>query len=180
MLLLDRFDRKEDGTRIPYVSAMTLLTARDGDSTEFDYVDLAEALTEQGDVTVKRDLAELWRRVAFSVAIHNTDDHLRNHGFLRGKAGWVLSPLFDVNPNPDTAEEREIGIGTAHARDKELEGLMASAATFGLSDEVATKTLQEVLDATADWRQVATGNGTPDRELGRMSDAFDGLRARVS
>lgn len=179
VLLLNRFDRREDGTRIPYVSAMTLLTARDGDSTEFDYVDLAEALTEHGDVTIKRDLAELWRRVAFSVAIHNTDDHLRNHGFLRGKAGWALSPLFDVNPNPDTAKEREIGIGSAHARGEELDGLMASAATFGLSDDLATKTLHEVLDATADWRKVATSNGIPERELGRMSDAFDGLRAQL-
>lgn len=176
VLLLHRFDRREDGTRIPYISAMTLLTARDGDSTEFDYVDLAEALTEHGDVTVKQDLAELWRRVAFSVAIHNTDDHLRNHGFLRGTAGWALSPLFDVNPNPDTAQERVIAIGTAHARGEELDGLMASAATFGLSQELAKRTLDDMFAATADWRQIATGNGIPERELERMSDAFDGLR----
>lgn len=179
VLLLDRFDRRPDGTRIPYMSAMTLLTARDGSSGEFDYVDIAEALTEHGDVTVKRDLAELWRRVAFSVAIHNTDDHLRNHGFLRAKAGWALSPLFDVNPNPDTAKERVIGIGTAHARSEELEGLMTSAASFGLSTEQATTTLHEVLDATADWRHVATNNAIPQRELSHMSDAFDGLRPHM-
>jgi serine/threonine-protein kinase HipA len=84
VLLLDRFDRTDAGSRIPYMSAMTLLMARDGGSGDFDYVDLAEALTEHGDVTITQDLLELWRRVAFSVAIHNTDDHLRNHGFLRG------------------------------------------------------------------------------------------------
>lgn len=179
VLLLDRFDRSADGTRIPYMSAMTLLTARDGDSTEFDYLDLAEALTEHGDVTVKRDLGQLWRRVAFSVAIHNTDDHLRNHGFLRGRAGWALSPLFDVNPNPDTAKERQIGIAHAHARGEELQGLMASAATFGLTEELATRTLHEVLHAVADWRQVATGNGIPERELDRMADAFDGFGSQV-
>lgn len=180
VLLLDRFDRREDGTRIPYVSAMTLLSARDGDSTEFDYVDLAEALTEHGDVTVKRDLAELWRRVAFSVAIHNTDDHLRNHGFLRGTAGWALSPLFDVNPNPDTAKERVVGIGAAHARSEELQGLMASAASFGLTVDIATRGLHDVLEATANWRQVATANGITERELGLMSEAFDGLRPHVA
>ena len=109
---------------------MTLLTARDGSSDEFDYIDIAEALAEHGDVTIKQDLAELWRRVAFFVAIHNTDDHLRNHGFLRGRAGWTLSPVFDVNPNPDTAKEREVGIGAAHSRDDEIDGLMASAATL--------------------------------------------------
>jgi len=178
VLLLDRFDRTRDGMRIPFASAMTLLTARDGDSDAFDYVDLAEALTEHGDVAVKHDLIELWRRVAFSVAVHNTDDHLRNHGFLRGRAGWVLSPVFDVNPDPDTAKERQIGIGTAHARGEELAGLMSTAATFGLADRLARQILGEVAAATADWRQVAIGNGIPERELGLMADAFDGLRVR--
>lgn len=177
VLLLDRFDRAESGARIPYMSAMTLLTTRDGSSDEFDYIDIAEALTEHGDVTVKQDLAELWRRVAFSVAIHNTDDHLRNHGFLRGRAGWTLSPVFDVNPNPDTAKEREIGIGAAHSRDEEIDGLMASAATFGLTGQNATKVLGEVRSATQGWRHVAASNGIPEREQARMADAFDGLNA---
>lgn len=179
VLLLDRFDRADDGSRIPYMSAMSLLEARDGESSEYDYVDIAEALAEHGDVTITEDLRELWRRVAFSVAIHNTDDHLRNHGFLRGRAGWTLSPVFDVNPNPDIAKQREIGIGSAHARDEELEGLKASAATFGLKDERATEVLNEVFAATANWRQVAAGNGIAEREMNRMADAFDGLRAAV-
>ncbi|GGU36343.1 type II toxin-antitoxin system HipA family toxin [Nocardioides albus] len=179
VLLLDRFDRADDGSRIPYMSAMSLLEARDGESSEYDYVDIAEALAEHGDVTIAEDLRELWRRVAFSVAIHNTDDHLRNHGFLRRKAGWTLSPVFDVNPNPDTAKEREIGIGSAYARDEELDGLKASAAAFGLKDERATEVLDEVFAATASWRQVAAGNGIAEREMNRMADAFDGLRAAV-
>ncbi len=157
------------------MSAMTLLTAREGSSDQFDYVDIAEALTEHGDVTVKQDLAELWRRVAFSVAIHNTDDHLRNHGFLRGRAGWTLSPVFDVNPNPDTAKEREIGIGAAHSRDEEIDGLMASAATFGLTGQEANQVLGEVRDATKGWRTSAASNGIPERDLARMTDAFEGL-----
>lgn len=179
VLLLDRFDRADDGSRIPYMSAMSLLEARDGESSDYDYVDIAEALAEHGDVTITEDLRELWRRVAFSVAIHNTDDHLRNHGFLRGRAGWTLSPAFDVNPNPDIAKEREIGIGSAHARDEELDGLKASAASFGLKDERATEVLDEVFAATANWRQVAAGNGIAEREMNRMADAFDGLRAAV-
>ena len=177
VLLLDRFDRSDDGTRIPYISAMSLLGARDGESSGYDYVDIAEALAEHGDVTITEDLHELWRRVAFSAAIHNTDDHLRNHGFLRGRAGWTLAPVFDINPNPDIAKEREIGIASAHGRDEEREGLMASAATFGLKEERATKVLDEVLAATANWRQVATANGIAERETHRMTDALDGLRA---
>lgn len=180
VLLLDRFDRAHDGARIPYLSAMTLLTARDGDSGDFDYIDLAEALSEHGGTTVRQDLVELWRRVAFSVMIHNTDDHLRNHGFLRRRTGWTLSPLFDVNPNPDIAKEREMGIGTPHARDEEVDGLMGSARAFGLSQAQARQVLGEVMTATRGWRQVATSNGIAARELALMAEAFDGLSADFS
>ncbi len=179
VLLLDRFDRTDRGARIPYVSAMTLLTTRDG-ASDADYVDLAEALSEQGAITVKADLVELWRRVAFSVAIHNTDDHLRNHGFLRGTAGWTPSPMFDVNPNPDVATQRQTGIGTAHARDEELDGLMSSAATFGLPDHRARLLLHDVAAATSEWRQTATRNGIDEREQSLMTDAFDGLRPAIA
>ena len=179
VLLLDRFDRAADGSRIPYISAMSLLGARDGASSEYDYIDIAEALAEHGDVTITEDLRELWRRVAFSVAIHNTDDHLRNHGFLRGRAGWTLSPVFDINPDPDIAREREIGIGSAYARDEEIEGLMATAATFGLEHDQAAEVLGEVLTATENWRQVAAGNGIAQREMNRMADAFEGLRSAL-
>lgn len=177
VLLLDRFDRTRDGARVPYMSAMSLLQARDGESSEYDYVDIAEAFAEHGDVTVTEDLRELWRRVALSVALHNTDDHLRNHGFLRGAAGWTLSPVFDVNPNPDVAKKREIGIGSAHARDEEVEGLLASAPTFGLTHQQAAEALSDVFAATETWREVAASNGIPAREMNRMAEAFDGLRS---
>lgn len=176
VLVVERFDRAEGGVRVPYVSAMTLLTSRDGDSDQFDYIDLAEVLAEHGDVTITEDLVELWRRIAFSVAIHNTDDHLRNHGFLRGRAGWTLSPVFDINPHPDVARERELAIGSARARSDEIDGLMASAATFGVNRERARQVLGEVFDATKDWRQVAAGNGIAQREMSHMAEALDGLR----
>ncbi len=89
VLLLDRFDRTAEGHRLPYVSAMTLLTRADGDLA--DYVDFCDAISDEGAATTA-DLEALWRRVAFSVAIHNTVDHLRNHGFLRAKGGWTLAP----------------------------------------------------------------------------------------
>ncbi len=171
VLLLDRFDRADDGERIPYVSAMTLMSARDGDTG--DYVEIAEALSEHGDVTVRADLAQLWRRVAFSVAVHNTDDHLRNHGFLRGTAGWRLSPLFDVNPEPDPARERVTGISAAHGRADEVEGLRASAGAFGLSAAQAEQILAEVSAATRGWRAVAAENGISERGQTHMAAAFD-------
>ena len=96
-----RFDR--DGRRrIPYASAMTMLGARDGEDG-YGYLDIAEFIAaNSADPTA--DLHELWSRMAFSQLVHNTDDHLRNHGFLLTSKGWRLSPMFDVNPNPEGGE----------------------------------------------------------------------------
>lgn len=79
---------------------MTLLSVHDGD--ERDYADIAEMFPEVG-AQVNADLTELLARVVFNVAVHNTntDNHLRNHGLLRVPSGWTLSPVFDVNPEPD-------------------------------------------------------------------------------
>lgn len=173
VLALERFDREED-RRIGYISAMTLIGGHDGDVG--DYTEIAEMLPEQGART-SDDLRELWRRIAFSIAIHNTDDHLRNHGFLRaGAAGWRLSPVFDINPNPNVAEERVTGIGGARSRADELTGLMMYADSFDLTDSDAKRVLRDVSDATADWRKVASANGIDESELSRFAGAFEGLR----
>ncbi|WP_432890629.1 type II toxin-antitoxin system HipA family toxin [Kribbella sp. CA-245084] len=176
VLVLDRFDR--DGVRRRgYISAMTLIEARDGDV--HDYVEVAETLTEHG-ARVKTDLHELWRRIAFSVAIHNTDDHLRNHGFLREAGGWGLSPVFDINPNPIVSEARVTGIGGARSRADELTGLMTYAETFDLSARDAQRILREVGDATGDWRRVAAAHGIGEAERHRFEPAFDGLREELA
>lgn len=177
VLVLERFDRDED-RRIGYISAMTLIGGHDGGLA--DYTEIAELLPEQGART-SDDLRELWRRIAFSILIHNTDDHLRNHGFLRaGAAGWRLSPVFDLNPNPNVAEERVTGIGGARSRSDELAGLMMYAETFDLTHSDAKRVLREVSDATADWRKVASGNGIAESELNRFDGAFEGLRDAVA
>jgi serine/threonine-protein kinase HipA len=176
VLVLDRFDRNA-GRRIPYISAMTLLSGRDGDA--HDYTEVAETLTEYSSRTAA-DLRQLWRRIAFSIAIHNTDDHLRNHGFLRTDAtGWHLSPAFDINPNPNVVEERVTGIGGARGRADELTGLMMYAATFDLTESDARRVLLDVIDATANWRRVASANGIHETEQKRFESAFDGLRTAM-
>ncbi len=94
--LTKRFDR--DGqTRIHFSSAMTLLGKTDGDS-DISYLDLADFIKSNG-ASPKEDLKELWKRIVFSMAVSNTDDHLRNHGFLLTTKGWRLSPMYDVNPS---------------------------------------------------------------------------------
>lgn len=93
-----RFDR-DGGRRIHYASAMTMLGAKDGDG-EHSYLEIAEFIAANC-ADAEHDLRELWSRMVFSQLVGNTDDHLRNHGFLLTKKGWRLSPMFDVNPNPD-------------------------------------------------------------------------------
>ncbi|WZB63171.1 HipA domain-containing protein [Achromobacter xylosoxidans] len=99
---MQRFDRTH-GARRFYASAMTLLRKTQSEGTS--YLELAQFIRAQGDAEhADADLAQLFRRVAFNVAIGNRDDHLRNHGFVLGKTGWCLAPAFDVNPNIDKAE----------------------------------------------------------------------------
>ncbi|MHA6523369.1 type II toxin-antitoxin system HipA family toxin [Tessaracoccus sp. G1721] len=170
VLLLDRFDR-QGALRVPYISAMTLLGARDGDV--HDYTEIAETLVDHA-VAPKEDLRELWRRIAFSIAIHNTDDHLRNHGFLRAGAGWILAPAFDVNPNPDPGTQRVTGIGGARARVDEVGALLRYADVFDINAQQAQSVLGEVASAIERWREVAARNGVISTEMARFHAAFDG------
>ncbi|GAB2683052.1 type II toxin-antitoxin system HipA family toxin [Thalassiella azotivora] len=169
VLLLDRFDRAR-GARVGYVSAMTLLGAQDGGPA--DYLEVAEALGEHG-ARVRADLSQLWRRVAFSVAVNNTDDHLRNHGFLRARGGWVLSPAFDVNPEPDPARGRVTSIGFVNDPAGCRAALRDVVDAFRLTSERAEQIWTEVRRAVAGWRDVAERNGIPAAERDRFADALD-------
>ncbi|MCZ3388065.1 MAG: type II toxin-antitoxin system HipA family toxin [Actinomycetia bacterium] len=168
VLLLERFDRISDG-RVPYMSAMTLLSAHDGDS--HDYLEISEALPAVGSAA-RKDLNELWRRIVFSVFVNNTDDHLRNHGFLDERGGWALSPVFDVNPNPDTDTPRQTTIGGASRREDALAGAHSYAGDFDLDDQAATRVLSEVRAAVFGWRDIAAANSVPEKQMEMFGDAF--------
>jgi serine/threonine-protein kinase HipA len=169
VLLLERFDR--DGSeRIGYISAMTLLESDDGERR--DYLEIAEVVTEHGSRTAS-DLRELWRRVAFSIAIHNTDDHLRNHGFLRRDAGWTLAPAFDLNPNPELGATRVTSVGGAARPTAELDALLESAAQFDLTRDAARQVLVEVGAAAARWPDVARSNGVPSGDVERFRPTLE-------
>ena len=169
VLLLDRFDR-EAHTRVGYVSAMTLVQGSDGESR--DYVEVAEALAEWG-AAVTADLEQLWRRIAFSIAIHNTDDHLRNHGFLRRRAGWELSPAFDLNPNPNLATVRVTSIGGSNDLAGDSAGLFSHAGTFGLTQQRARAVVAEVVDAARGYREAAARNQISATEISRFGPTLD-------
>ena len=110
VLLTKRFDRRlVEGVaeRIFYISAMTAIGAVDGEQR--DYLEIIDFITRAGSQP-KQDIAELLRRIRYTIEINNTDDHLRNHGFLFEKGGWHLSPMFDVNPNPNKSELRQTAL----------------------------------------------------------------------
>jgi serine/threonine-protein kinase HipA len=169
VLLLDRFDRA-GGNRIGYVSAMTMLEADDGDSAS--YPEIAEVI-ETFSPSATRDMHELWRRVAFSVLISNTDDHLRNHGFLRrSTAGWDLSPAFDLNPDPEPGTKH---LHTAITFDDDrasIENLMDARGYFRLDADEAEAILASVRLATDRWRVVANEIGLGRAEIEGMATAF--------
>lgn len=169
VLILRRFDR--DGLRrLGYASAMTLTGLTDGDGA--DYLDLAAAIADHSGQP-DADLAALWRRIAVFTAVHNIDDHFRNHGFLRSPAGWALAPAFDVTPNPDPNKSRVTSISGSTTAVEERDALLEVAPYFGLTAHRADKVLAEVESTVAgSWRTAATRNGIPDHELNMFADVF--------
>jgi len=171
ILILRRFDR-EGSHRVPFLSAMSMLDARDNERRS--YLELADALRSHG-AAARSDLAELWRRVVFSVLISNTDDHLRNHGFLYEIGqGWRLSPAYDLNPVPTDVSPRVLTTyidefdGTAS-----LDQALATAEYYGLGPNQARGASGAVGKEVAGWREVAARLGASRREIDRMESAFE-------
>lgn len=171
VLLSRRFDRA-DGHRLPFLSAMAITGSKDGERGSYPVI--VDALTRYG-AQAKIDAQALYRRVAFSVLISNVDDHLRNHGFLwLGKAGWSLSPAYDLNPTPTDLKARilttniDLDEGTCS-----VDLLEASADYFGLGLVQAKAIIKEVGTATATWREVAREIGARPSEINRMASAFE-------
>ncbi len=168
--LARRFDR-EGGGRRHFASAMTLLGYRDGDDAEsgVSYLELAELICSIGG-DVERDLIELWTRIAFSVAVGNGDDHLRNHGFLLGKKGWHLSPLYDVNPQP-WVQGLSLNI-TEFDNALDFELLREVAEDFRVSVKEAGRVLEQLSREVGIWRELAKERGLSHQEIERMETAF--------
>lgn len=171
VLLSRRFDRA-DGHRIPFLSALALLGAKDGEAGS--YPEMVDALGAHG-AQATQDAHALYRRVAFNVLVSNVDDHLRNHGFLwQGKAGWLLSPAYDLNPVPTDLKARvlttriDLNEGTCS-----LDLLEAAAGYFALSLSKARAIIKEVAVATKTWRTVAQEAGASRSEIQRMASAFE-------
>jgi len=169
--LTKRFDRTSRGERIHFASAMTLLGHTDGTnySSGASYLDLAEFIMQNG-ASPDADLEELWRRIVFYVSISNTDDHLRNHGFLLTEKGWILSPAYDINPVP-TGTGLSLNISTTDNA-LSIDLALEVAEFFRVSDEKATEIISAVLCEVAKWETIAEKIGIPKSERSVMTKAF--------
>lgn len=169
-LLSKRFDRTEDGKRVHFGSAMTMLGLTDGQnaSTGNGYLDIVDFIV-QGCCDAESNLQELFRRVAFSIAIGNSDDHFRNHGFLLTSKGWTLSPAYDLNPT--LAREQSILIN-ANTAESNLDILLESCEDYMLFSETAQQIIEDVRCAMSTWKQVATSIGLSPSEQNMFKDRF--------
>lgn len=166
--LTKRFDRTGSGKRRNFTSAMTLLGYVDGQDGA-SYLDIAEWI-EGNCANVRENMLELYRRIVFNVAVSNCDDHLRNHGFIYSRAGWTLSPAYDLNPDPQ-------GMGLNLNIDQKNNALDLSlvydvAPYLGIEGKDAGEIISKIKEVVSDWRRVASGYGISKTEQDIMSVAF--------
>jgi serine/threonine-protein kinase HipA len=170
VFVVTRFDRR-GAARLGYASARTMLGAAYGDQRS--YLEIADVISERS-ADADADLRELWRRVVFSVLISNTDDHLRNHGFLheRGES-WALSPAFDLNPDPRPGPKHLSTAIEGTDTSASVDAALRVAGHFRLDEDAALDVLAEVSRAVAGWRQVAAAHGLQPPDVEAMAPAFE-------
>lgn len=170
--LVKRFDRTEAGRRLHFASAMTLTGHTDGDdaSTGASYLEIARVLMDHGAQT-DVDLRELWSRIVFNILVSNTDDHLRNHGFILVPGrGWRLTEAYDVNPVPES-QGLKLNISEVdNALDLDLARSVAPYFRVGL--KAANEIIERSRLVVKQWHKIADQLGIPAREQERMASAF--------
>ena len=171
VLIVRRFDRRAEH-RVPFLSAMSMLGATDREPRS--YPEIAAALQRHG-AAAPHDLHQLWRRVVFNVLISNTDDHLRNHGFLyEDHRGWRLSPAYDLNPVPTDIRPRVLSTSiAAHDPTASLDLALETAGHYRLGLNEANAIAKEVANAVAQWRAMARRLGAARQDIDRMASAFE-------
>ena len=170
-LLSRRFDRTQEGKRIHFASAMTLLGLNDGDNaaTGHGYLDIVDFII-QNCTYVEDNLQELYRRVAFNICIGNSDDHFRNHGFLLTAKGWTLSPAYDMNPTLNEYQSLLISSATNKA---DLRFLLGACEDYMLNLKIAEKIISEMVEVVKNWRGLAIRFGISKREMDMFGEMLD-------
>lgn len=170
--LIKRFDRL-GSKRVHFASAMTLLGKKDGASAAdgSSYLDIAAFIKSYG-AQPKKDLIELWKRIVFNMAVTNTDDHLRNHAFILTDKGWILSPLYDVNPVP-YGDELSLNVDEDD-NSISIDLAVQTAVKFGISKSDAEAVAEDILQIVRDnWERTAAGYALTRRQIEEMRPAFN-------
>ncbi len=172
--LTKRFDRFENGTRLHFASAMTLLGYNDGNDYKngVSYLELAEFIIKNG-AKPTYDLEELWKRIVFYILISNTDDHLRNHGFILSNSGWILSPAFDINPIPNSTGLKLNISETDNSLNINL--ALSVKQYFRISDIKANQIIKSISETVKNWRIIAKKYNVSRDEQERMKSAFNNI-----
>lgn len=171
--LTRRFDRTPNTGRIHFASAMTLLGRQDGVDYHdgLSYLDMAGFIIQNGR-RVNDNLRQLWTRMIFNMLVKNTDDHLRNHGFLLGEDGWDLSPAYDVNPNP-RGNALTLNVSEDdNSLDPEL--ALSVAIHFRLKHRESEAILNRIRTEITGWAAIASKYGLSRREQETIAPAFEG------
>lgn len=170
-LLSKRFDRTEEGMRTHFASAMTLLGLTDGCDAKSGngYLDIVDFIL-QNCCDVNDNLRQLYRRVAFNIAIGNSDDHFRNHGFLLTPRGWALSPAYDMNP---TLSEYQSLLINSSTNESNLKILLESCEEYMISKDEAQKIIVEVMNGVSKWRTIAVCLGIGKREIDMFEQVYN-------
>ena len=167
--LVKRFDRSGE-RRIHFASAMTMLGAVDGQSDNYGYLDIAEFL-KANSINVTEDLRELWGRIVFSMCVSNTDDHLKNHGFVLARKGWRLSPMYDVNPSL-TGDTLSLMVSENDNR-MDLELALKISGLFNIKMSEAENKLKDIANTVKNnWRPLANKYGIKRSKLENMAPTF--------
>lgn len=177
--LIRRFDRVPGG-RIPYLSAGSMMQASRQD--DHAYTQIADTIIANS-VDPKRDLEELWRRLAFNLLITNVDDHVQNHGFLHVEHGqWRLAPAFDINPFPDKDQELKLWLDESYGPVDSIEAVVQAAGYFRLDAADVQRVLGKVHKAIKDWKSVAkrVEVGMTERDIEDFAPAFDNEQMRIA
>lgn len=171
--LVQRFDRTAAGRRLHFASAMTLTGRTDGEdaSTGASYLEIARVLIDHGSQTAA-DLRELWSRIVFNLLVSNTDDHLRNHGFILVPGrGWRLSGAFDMNPVPGS---RGLTLNISEADNAmDLDLARSVAPYFRVAIPDANEIIDRCKTTVAQWPKIAARLDLSAREQERMAPAFE-------
>ena len=171
--LIKRFDRISDTIKLPFISALTLTGYHESESSKCSYMNIAEAIRVYGS-RPKADLLELWKRMVFNILCNNTDDHLRNHGFLWDGKGYRLSPLYDVVPFIQNSYSRYLALGVGvNGREASVKNALSEIDSFGIRKkdaEIIARTMQQLVKNS--WADIFKSCGAGVTDIKKYAGCF--------